>query len=158
MDLLEKELGKEEELHDMSQLEQSRILIQQLYLQVCSIGKNLREANTSPHSNKLYEKDFMRTVETHLETFTRRQTTIIEKWSKVETACQQQIRDEQDLKIFGKEADDLIRECKALISQMYPIIGNDGIIKEEREDQVNKAEQLITSLLYIISEVKFVKI
>ena len=100
----------------------------------------------------------MRTVETHLETFTRRQTTIIEKWSKVETACQQQIRDEQDLKIFGKEADDLIRECKALISQMYPIIGNDGIIKEEREDQVNKAEQLISSLLYIISEVKFVKI
>ena len=144
MDLLEKELAKEEELHDMSQLEQSRILIQQLYLQVCNIGKNLREAMTSPHSNKLYEKDFMRTVETHLETFTRRQTTIIEKWSKVETACQQQIRDEQDLKIFGKEADDLIRECKALISQMYPIIGTDGIIKEEREDQVNKAEQLIS--------------
>ena len=154
MDLLEKELANEEELHDMSQLEQSRILIQQLYLQVCSIGKNLKEAMTSHHSNKLYEKDFMQIVETHLETFTRRQTIIIEKWSKVETACQQQIREEQTLNSLEKDADNLIRECKALMIEMFPVIGDDGNISKEREDQVNEADKLISRLHYIISEVR----
>ena len=100
MDLLEKELAQEEELHDMSQLEQSRILIQQLYLQVCSIGKNLREAMTSAHSDLLFEKNLMDTVETHLETFTRRQTVIIEKWSKVETTWQQHVKEESFQAIY----------------------------------------------------------
>ena len=85
MNHIEQKLTEEEQLHNMSGLEQSRIRIQQLYLQVCSIGKNLREAMSSQHSENLYDKDFMRTVETHLETFTRRQTVIIEKWIKIET-------------------------------------------------------------------------
>ena len=85
MNQLEQQLTEEEQLHDMSGLEQSRIRIQQLYLQVCSFGQNLREAMSSKHSKNLYDKEFMGTVETHLETFTRRQTVIIEKWSKIET-------------------------------------------------------------------------
>ena len=154
MDLLEKELAQEEELHDMSQLEQSRILIQQLYLQVCSIGKNLREAMTSAHSDLLFEKNLMDTVETHLETFTRRQTVIIEKWSKVETTWQQHVREEQNLKKIRRDADEKIMESKAFIDEMFPIIGKDGMIIDRIEDRFNKANKLITNLENLIFEVR----
>ena len=154
MDLLEKELAQEEELHDMSQLEQSRILIQQLYLQVCSIGKNLREAMTSAHSDLLFENNLMDTIETHLETFTRRQTVIIEKWSKVETICQQHVREEQNLKKIRRDADEKIMESKAFIDEMFPIIGKDGMIIDRIEDRFNKANKLITNLENLIFEVR----
>ena len=154
MNNLETQLADAEELHDMSQLEQSRILIQQLYLQVCSIGKNLREVMGKQNSNLLYEKDFMRTVETHLETFTKRQTVIIEKWSKLETKCQHQKQGEQNFIHFKEDANKIILQTETLMREMYPIVGAEEKIKEEREDQMGKAKQLESKLNNLISEVR----
>ena len=154
MNNLETQLADAEELHDMSQLEQSRILIQQLYLQVCSIQKNLREVMGKQNSNILYEKDFMRTVETHLETFTKRQTVIIEKWSKIEAKCQQQKQGEQNFIHFKEDANKIILQTETLMREMYPIVGADEKIKEGREDQLGKAKQLESKLNNLISEVR----
>ena len=154
MNILEHQLTKEEQLHDLSQLEQSRILIQQLYLQVCSIAKNLREAMSSQHSENLYEKDFMSTVETHLETFTRRQTVIIEKWSQIETTFRGQKKGEENLKMFEQDANKIISQATSLTNEMYPVIGADGNIMDGRNDQLSKAKQVLETLEHLISEVR----
>ena len=64
-----------------------RALIQQLYLQVCNIGKNLRDDMNSKQQEHYilpFNQDFVKIVEKHLETFTKKQTVIIEKWSKLD--------------------------------------------------------------------------
>ena len=155
MNILEHQLTKEEQLHDLSQLEQSRILIQQLYLQVCSIAKNLREAMSSKHSKKLYQKDFMSTVETHLETFTRRQTIIIEKGIRIETTCREQKRGLQNFRKLEEEANKIIVQAESLPSEMYPVIGSDANIIDERKDQLTKVKHVLAKLENLISEVKF---
>ena len=155
MNRLEQQLTEEEQLYDMSQLEQSRILIQQLYLQVCSIAKNLREAISSQHSEKLYDKEFMGTVETHLETFTRRQTVIIEKWSKIETISQEKKRGEQNFRKYEEEAKTIISQADSLTNEMYPVIATDANIIDGRKDKLSKVKQVLATLEHLISEVRF---
>ena len=101
------------------------------------------------------EKDFMSTVETHLETFTRRQTIIIEKWIKIETTCREQKRGVQNLRKFEEEANKLILKAESLTNEMYPVIGADENIIEGRKDQLRKAKLVLATLGILISEVNF---
>ena len=153
MNKLDTQIADEKQLWDMSVLEQSRILIQQLYLQVCNIGKNLREDMSNHHSDMLYENEFTCTIETHLETFTRRQTVIIEKWSKIETICREQKKGEENWGKCKQDADKILSLAKSLDEGMYPVLGADAVPLEGRQDQLTRAKLMLARIDHLITEV-----
>ena len=97
MNKLDRNMADDENICDMSMLEESRILIQQLYLQVCNIGKNLRDYISNKQTDNKYEDKVTSIIETHLETFTMRQTVVIEKWNKIETIYREQKQGEENI-------------------------------------------------------------
>ena len=99
-----------------------RILIQQLYLQVCNIGKNLKdEMSRSQASNHLHPQQgssFLQTIESHLEIFTKKQTIIIEKWSKAEARSRELQKQADNAAKLQDELAEILEETEKLKNQL----------------------------------------
>ena len=120
-----------------------RVLIQQLYLQVCNIGKNLKDEMNNQQIQG--SNSFIKTVETHLETFTKRQTIIIEKWSKAELKTREREREEEQAKYKILELNELQKEFSALENKMV-LFNEDMTSVHSNTDLVIARKMLLAKL------------
>lgn len=91
----------------------SRVLIQQLYLQVCNIGNDVKnEVNKSHGDQKMNLTNYVNTVEIKLEKFTKRQTVLIEKWRKVDDKIREEVKERETWNVSKKELHELLGEIK----------------------------------------------
>ena len=125
----------------------SRALIQQLYLQVCNIGNDVKsEVNKSQGDQLMNLTHYVTTVETKLDTFTRRQTVLIEKWRKVDDKIREEVKDREIWNSFKNELQELIAEIKE--RKQRQIIIFDENISSIKLDQIeiNQTRLLISRM------------
>lgn len=126
----------------------SRALIQQLYLQVCNIGNDVKsEVNKSQGDLLTHLTRYVTTVETKLETFTRRQTVLIEKWRKVDDKIREEVKDRETWNSFMKELQELIAEIKGRKQRQI-------IIFDENFSSIKLDQIEITQTRLLISRMK----
>ena len=133
----------------------SRVLIQQLYLQVCNIGKNLKEEMNQQQTESLqtFTKNFMRTVETQLEIFTKKQTTIIERWNKAEAKSKEQKKNEEYFEVFKEDAEKLIKQSDELAGQKYSLFQPNTRVLAVDQELVVKTNISLTRITQLLEEV-----
>lgn len=111
-----------------------RVLIQQLYLQVCNIGNDVKnEVNKNNGNHQMNLTNYVTTVEIKLEKFTKRQTVLIEKWRKVEDKIREEVKDRETWNSQKKELYELLSEIKE--RKQHPIIIFDENISSIKLDQ-----------------------
>ena len=93
-----------------------RILIQQLYLQVCNIGKSLKDEIDKEQGEQMmnFKNNCITIVESNLEIFTKKQTVIIEKWIKVDSKRKADLKDREAWTSSKKELEKLFVEIKEM--------------------------------------------
>lgn len=111
-----------------------RVLIQQLYLQVCNIGNDVKNEVNKNHGNQhMNLSNYVTTVEIKLEKFTKRQTVLIEKWRKVEDKIREEVKDRETWNSQKKELYELLSEIKE--RKQHQIIIFDENISSIKLDQ-----------------------
>ena len=111
-----------------------RVLIQQLYLQVCNIGNDVKsEVNKNNGNHQMNLINYVTTVEIKLEKFTKRQTVLIEKWRKVEDKIREEVKDRETWNSQKKELYELLSEIKE--RKQHPIIIFDENMSSIKLDQ-----------------------
>ena len=134
----------------------SRALIQQLYLQVCNIGRNLKEEMNQQQTESVntFTKNLMRTVETQLEIFTKKQTTIIERWNRAEAKSKEQKKNEEYFSVFKEDAEKLIKQSGEISSQNYSLFQPGSRVVAVDQDLVVRTNITITSITHLMEEVE----
>ena len=134
----------------------SRALIQQLYLQVCNIGRNLKEEMNQQQTESVntFTKNLMRTVETQLEIFTKKQTTIIERWNRAEAKSKEQKKNEEYFSVFKEDAEKLIKQSGEISSQNYSLFQPGSRVVAVDQDLVVRTNITITSITHLLEEVE----
>ena len=110
-------------------------------------------------SVQTFTKNFMRTVETQLEIFTKKQTTIIERWNKAEAKSKEQKKNEECFEIFKSEAEKLLELSGCLAQQNYSLFQpNSRVVALEQELVVrtNIALTRISQLLEEVNRIDFI--
>ena len=89
---------------------------------------------------------YVTTVETKLDTFTRRQTVLIEKWRKVDDKIREEVKDREIWNSFKNELQELIAEIKE--RKQRQIIIFDENISSIKLDQIeiNQTRLLISRM------------
>ena len=117
-------------------------------MQVCNIGKDVKsEVNKNQGDQLMNLTHYITTVETKLETFTRRQTILIEKWRKVDEKIREEVKDRETWNSFKNELQELISEIKE--RKQRNIIIFDENISSIKLDQIE-----ITQTRLLISRMK----
>ena len=134
----------------------SRALIQQLYLQVCNIGRNLKEEMNQQQTESVntFTKNLMRTVETQLEIFTKKQTTIIERWNRAEAKSKEQKKNEEYFSVFKEDAEKLIKQSGEMSSQNYSLFQPGSRVVAVDQDLVVRTNITITTITHLVEEVE----
>ena len=134
----------------------SRALIQQLYLQVCNIGRNLKEEMNQQQTESVntFTKNLMRTVETQLEIFTKKQTTIIERWNRAEAKSKEQKKNEEYFSVFKEDAEKLIKQSGEISSQNYSLFQPGSRVVAVDQDLVVRTNITITTITHLVEEVE----
>ena len=134
----------------------SRALIQQLYLQVCNIGRNLKEEMNQQQTESVntFTKNLMRTVETQLEIFTKKQTTIIERWNRAEAKSKEQKKNEEYFSVFKEDAEKLIKQSGEISSQNYSLFQPGSRVVAVDQDLVVRTNITITTITHLLEEVE----
>ena len=132
-----------------------RILIQQLYLQVCNIGKNLKEEmnQNQNESVRTFNQDFMRTVETQLEIFTKKQTTIIERWNKAENRSKEERKNREYLEGFKDDAEKLMKHSEEISKEGYSLFKPNSLEVNIDQEQLVRTNMTLTRIVTLIEEV-----
>ena len=94
-----------------------------------------------------FNKNFIKTIETHLEMFTKKQTIIIEKWSKAEAKTKDEMK--------GKEAWELCqKEIQRLLNDERNRIVKNHSLFDENVSYVNSNSNFIMESKILFSNLK----
>ena len=131
-----------------------RILIQQLYLQVCNIGKNLKEEMSNQQMNDMnaINKNFIHTIETHLEMFTKKQTVIIEKWSRAEAKTKEELKEKEKLRLCQQEIQKLLNDDKNRIAKSHSLFDENVSCVNSNQNFMMESKILVSNLKRLICE------
>ena len=131
-------------------------MIQQLYLQVCNIGKNLKEEMNQDQNVSLqsFNRSLMRTVETQLEIFTNKQTTIIERWNRAEARSKEERKNKDFLEGFKKDVETLITNSDEISQMKYSLFKPNGRVVNVDQELVVRTNLTLTRIETLIEEVR----
>ena len=131
-------------------------MIQQLYLQVCNIGKNLKEEMNQDQNVSLqsFNRSLMRTVETQLEIFTNKQTTIIERWNRAEARSKEERKNKDFLEGFKKDVETLITNSDEISQMKYSLFKPNSRVVDVDQELVVRTNLTLTRIETLIEEVR----
>ena len=95
----------------------------------------------------------MRTVETQLEIFTKKQTTIIERWNKAEAQSKEQKKNEERFEVFKEDAEKLIKQSDELAGQKYSLFQPNTRVLAVDQELVVKTNISLTRITQLLEEV-----
>lgn len=125
----------------------SRVLIQQLYLQVCNIGNDVKnEVNKSHGDQKMNLTNYVNTVEIKLEKFTKRQTVLIEKWRKVDDKIREEVKERETWNASKKELHELLGEIKERKPRHIVIFDENLSSVKLDQNEINKSRIKISRM------------
>ena len=96
----------------------------------------------------------MRTVETQLEIFTKKQTTIIERWNRAEAKSKEQKKNEEYFSVFKEDAEKLIKQSGEISSQNYSLFQPGSRVVAVDQDLVVRTNITITTITHLVEEVE----
>ena len=131
-------------------------MIQQLYLQVCNIGKNLKEemSQEKDESLRAFNKNLLKTVESQIEMFTSKQTTIIERWSRAEARSREDKKNKEYLDGFKRDVDILIGHSEDIFKEKYRLLRPNTREVEVEQELVVRTNITITRISQLMEEVR----
>lgn len=100
-----------------------------------------------------FTKHLMRTVETQLEIFTKKQTTIIERWNKAEAQSKEQKKNEERFEVFKEDAEKLIKQSGELAGQKYSLFQPNTRVLAVDQELVVKTNISLTRITQLLEEV-----
>ena len=101
-----------------------------------------------------FTKNLLRTVETQLEIFTKKQTTIIERWNKAEAKSKEQKKNEEYFEVFKEEAEKLMGLSGELSCQNYSLFQPASRVVAVDQDLVVRTNITLTRLSQLMEEVE----
>ena len=125
-------------------------------MQVCNIGKNLKEEMNQDQNVSLqsFNRSLMRTVETQLEIFTNKQTTIIERWNRAEARSKEERKNKDFLEGFKKDVETLITNSDEISQMKYSLFKPNGRVVNVDQELVVRTNLTLTRIETLIEEVR----
>ena len=125
-------------------------------MQVCNIGKNLKEEMNQDQNVSLqsFNRSLMRTVETQLEIFTNKQTTIIERWNRAEARSKEERKNKDFLEGFKKDVETLITNSDEISQMKYSLFKPNSRVVDVDQELVVRTNLTLTRIETLIEEVR----
>ena len=150
---LEKEMGHLENqlssssIQSENHFEESRLLIQQLYLQVCNIGKNTMEDVQKMYDEFIDKSSTIECIQSIINKMNQKQCQIIELWKQLDSKFKEGKKLDEEWLGVVKDANEAIVTLKEVDSQLFPILkGADkcspSIVLNELEERMTKLPKL----------------
>ena len=125
-------------------------------MQVCNIGKNIKEEMNQDQNVSLqsFNRSLMRTVETQLEIFTNKQTTIIERWNRAEARSKEERKNKDFLEGFKKDVETLITNSDEISQMKYSLFKPNSRVVDVDQELVVRTNLTLTRIETLIEEVR----
>lgn len=145
-----------------SKFEDSRLLIQQLYLQVYNLGKNTMEDVQKMYDEFIDKSSTIECIQSIINKLNEKQSQIIDMWKKLDSKFKEGKKVDEEWLGVVKDANEAILTLKEVDSQLFPILNdadNSTAAKtlnelEERMAKLPKVKVLPQRLGQMISNVE----
>ncbi len=162
---IDKEMDSvERQLHNSERIaaEETRVLIQQLYLQACNLGKNLTEDGKKLRDRSIDETVTLNFIQNEMSRLDRRQTALIEIWKNVDIKAREGRRQEEEWGRLHKEKRESMEFSLSIDQELFPIVANCQLDRpslvtrhlEERLMKLPKQKMITERFVQLISRVE----
>ena len=146
MEHLEKQLSSST-INNEIHFEESRLLIQQLYLQACNIGKNTMEDVQMMYDEFIDKSSTIECIQSLMNKMNQKQSQIIELWKKLDSKFKEVKKLDEEWDVVVKDANEAVDTLKQVDSQLFPMLkGADtcspGTGLHDLEDRLSKLPKL----------------
>ena len=150
---LDKEMGHLENqlssssIQSENHFEESRLLIQQLYLQVCNIGKNTMEDVQKMYDEFIDKSSTLECIQSIINKMNQKQCQIIELWKRLDSKFKEGKKLDEEWLGVVKDANEAIVTLKEVDSQLFPILKgaekcSPSVVLYELEERMTKLPKL----------------
>ena len=101
-----------------------------------------------------FNRSLMRTVETQLEIFTNKQTTIIERWNRAEARSKEERKNKDFLEGFKKDVETLITNSDEISQMKYSLFKPNSRVVDVDQELVVRTNLTLTRIETLIEEVR----
>lgn len=146
MDHLECQLSSSS-VPNESQFEESRLLIQQLYLQVSNIGRNVMEDIQAMYDEFIDKSSTLECIQSIIAKMNQKQSQIIELWKKMDSKFKEGKKLDEEWLGVVKDANEAVVTLKGVDSQLFPILKGaekllPSLVLVDLEDRMGKLPKL----------------
>ena len=146
MDLLENQLSTSS-IPNENHFEESRLLIQQLYLQVSNIGRNTMEDIQAMYDEFIDKSSTLECIQSIITKMNQKQTQIIDLWKKMDMRFKEDKKLDEEWLGVVKDANEAVTTLRGVDSQLFPILKgaeklSPGTVLCELEERMAKLPKL----------------
>ena len=146
MDHLENQLSSSS-VPNENHFEESRLLIQQLYLQVSNIGRNVMEDIQAMYDEFIDKSSTLECIQSIISKMDQKQSQIIELWKKMDSKFKEGKKLDEEWLAVVKDANEAVVTLKGVDSQLFPILKgaeklNPSLVLNELEERMTKLPKL----------------
>ena len=124
MNVLEHQLKADNASFSSKHYEESRLLIQQLFLQACNLGKNSGEDIMAMDDQNVDKDSATDCIQTQIKKLNVKQSSIIEHWKRLDCELKEGQKIEEEWAEITKEVKSSLANFSDIDDQLFPIIRN----------------------------------
>ena len=143
MEHLERQLSSSS-IKKENNFEDSRLFIQQLYLQACNIGKNTIQDVQNMYDEFIDKSSTIECIQSIINKMNQKQSHMIELWKKLDVKFKEGQKLDEEWLVVVKDKNETITTLNQVDSQLFPILK--GVDKCSPIDALNELEERVTKL------------